>query len=140
MKNFDVQSAELNVSNHFAFSYIANPANLPSWAQAFASVGNGKAWMRTPNGEVEIDLIVKSSPEYGAVDWFMIFPDGSTAVAYSRIVKLTDSKCVYCFVLTPPPVPLELLEGALESQSKILAEELLTLKSILETTFTKYKY
>lgn len=124
MKNFDVQSADLNVSKDFAFSYIANPVNLPSWAQAFASVGNGKALMRTPNGEVEINLIVKSSPEYGSVDWHMSFPDGNTAVAYSRVVRLTDSSCAYCFVLTPPPVPLELLEGALESQSKYLLKNL----------------
>jgi hypothetical protein len=35
-------------------------------------------------------------------------------------------------VLTPPPVPLEELEGALEAQSAILTQELAALKRILE--------
>ena len=97
-----------------------------------ASVTPGKAVLRTPNGEVEIGLVVQSSAEQGTIDWLMTFPDSSVATAFSRVVKLDSKNCVYTFILTPPPVALEMLEGALEAQSRIIAEELQKLKKILE--------
>ncbi|OQX12368.1 MAG: hypothetical protein BWK73_15015 [Thiothrix lacustris] len=132
MKTFDVQAISLNLPQQQAFAFIAEATNLPKWAQAFASVTSKRALMRTPNGEVEIDLDVRASVESGTVDWYMTFPDGSIAVAYSRVIKLNHDSCVYSFILTPPPVPLEQLEGALEMQSKTLTEELAKLKGILE--------
>jgi len=132
MKNFDIQAISLNVPKQQAFAFIAEATNLPKWAQAFASVTSTRALMRTPNGEVEIALDVRVSAESGTVDWYMTFPDGSTAVAYSRVIELNRDNCAYSFILTPPPVPLEQLEGALEMQSKTLTEELAKLKGILE--------
>ena len=79
-----------------------------------------------------IDLEVEASPERGTVDWRMTFPDRSVATAFSRVVELDGDRCVFSFVLTPPPVPLEQLEGALDAQSRTLAEELRKLKAILE--------
>lgn len=132
MKNFDVQSVLLQVPQDLAFTFIADGNLLPMWAQAFHTVSGRYALMRTAQGEIEIDLEIKASAQYGTVDWVMTFPDKSVAVAYSRLVCLSQESCVFCFVLTPPPVPLEQLEGALQAQSKILAEELLTLKEIIE--------
>jgi hypothetical protein len=132
MKKFDVQGIDLHTTQRMAFSYIADPMRLPQWTSAFASVAKGRAVMRTPNGAIEIGLIVQSSEEHGTVDWLMTFPDGSVASAFSRVVELDSENCVYTFVLTPPPVPLERLEGALEAQSRTLAEELQSLKRILE--------
>lgn len=132
MKKFDVQGVDLQTTREAAFAYIADPTHLPQWTNAFAAVTDGKAMLRTPAGEVEIDLIVRSSEQHGTVDWFMTFPDGSVATAFSRVVALDAEHCAYTFVLTPPPVPLEQLEGTLKAQSRILAEELLNLKRILE--------
>ena len=132
MKKFDVQGVELRTSQRRAFSYIADPTHLPLWTSAFASAANGRAVMRTPNGEVEIDLVVRPSEEQGTIDWLMTFPDSSVATAFSRVVRLDSKSCVFAFVLTPPPVPLEQLEGALEAQSRTLAGELQNLKRILE--------
>ena len=132
MKKFDVQGVDLHTTQKEAFSYIADPMHLPQWTNAFASVTGRRAVMRTPNGEIEIDLMVRSSEEQGTVDWFMTFPDGSVATAFSRVVELDPEHCAYTFVLTPPPVPLEQLEGTLKEQSRILAEELQNLKRILE--------
>lgn len=132
MKNFDIQAISLNVPKQQAFAFIAEATNLPKWAQAFASVTSKQALMRTPNGEVEIALDVRSSVEAGTVDWHMTFPDGNIAVAYSRVIELNRDHCVYSFILTPPPVPLEQLEGALGMQSKTLTDELAKLKEILE--------
>ena len=132
MKNFDVQGIELNVSRSRAVAFIADPAQLPRWTSAFASVTAGRAVMRTPSGEVAIDLEVDASPERGTIDWRMRFPDRSMATAFSRVVEMSPDRCIFTFVLTPPPMPLELLEGALEVQSRTLAEELEKLKEILE--------
>lgn len=132
MKMFDVQGIEIRVAYERAFSYIADPMQLPQWTNAFATVANRRAMLRTPNGELEIGLEVKSSSEHGIVDWLMTFPDGSAATAFSRVMQLGAQYCVYTFVLTAPPVPLELLEGALQAQSKTLEEELHNLKRILE--------
>lgn len=132
MKNFDVQSIFLQVPQELALTFIADGSLLPMWTQAFAHVNGERALMRTPNGEVEIDLKIRASAEHGTVDWIMTFPDQSIATAYSRLICLSHDSCVFCFILTPPPVPLEQLEGTLQVQSKILAEELLSLKKLIE--------
>ena len=132
MKMFDVQGIAISAPQARAFTYIADRAKLPAWTNAFASVTTEHAVLRTPNGEMQIGLAVQSSPVHGTVDWIMTFPDGSVALAYSRVMSLDAQNCVYTFVLTPPPVPLEQLEGALQAQSKTLAEELIKLKKILE--------
>jgi uncharacterized protein YndB with AHSA1/START domain len=133
MKRFDVQGIDIQASRKQVFSYIADPKHLPEWANAFASVADGRALMRTPMGEIEIDLQVQASEGMGTIDWLMTFPDGSVATAFSRVMQLDTKSCVFAFVLTPPPVPLEQLEGALEAQSRTLAGELKNLKRILES-------
>ncbi|SKA23380.1 hypothetical protein SAMN02745119_03268 [Trichlorobacter thiogenes] len=132
MKRFDVKGVELQVDMKRAFAYIADPTNLPQWTSAFASVTKSGAVLRTPNGEVEIGLSVPSSEEQGTIDWIMTFPDGSVASAFSRLVPIDSKSCVFTFVLTLPPVPLEQLEGALEAQAQTLTEELNKLKELLE--------
>ena len=132
MRHFDVQGIELSVPRSQALAFIANPAQLPKWTNAFASVTGGQAVMHTPGGEVTVDLDVQTSPEQGTVDWRMTFPDRSVATAFSRVVGMERDRCIFSFVLMPPPVPLEQLEGALEAQSRTLAEELRKLKEILE--------
>jgi hypothetical protein len=62
----------------------------------------------------------------------MTFPDGNVARAYSRVVADGADSCIYSFILTRPPVPLERIEGALEEQSQTLREELRNLRAILE--------
>lgn len=131
MKRFELQGVELPVPAKDAFRYIAGPARLPEWTDAFTEVDDGRAVMRTPEGRVEVDLRVEADPDRGTVDWSMGFPDGSVATAFSRLVDLGGGRCAYTFVLTPPPVPLEALEGALEAQAHILREELSRLGAIL---------
>ncbi|MGH2362202.1 MAG: SRPBCC family protein [bacterium] len=132
MRSFDVQGIDLAVPRSKAFAFIADPAQLPKWTNAFAAVTAGRAVMRTPSGEVMIDLEVQASAEKGTVDWRMRFPDHSVATAFSRLVELDRHRCIFSFVLTPPPVPLDQLEGTLQAQSRTLAEKLRKLKEILE--------
>ena len=132
MKKFDIQSIDFNVAKSRAFKYISDPNNLPQWTNAFSSVTKGNAVMQTPEGQVDIELEVRASSEYGSIDWRMTFPDRSVATAFSRIVEIDKEHSIFCFILMPPPVPLEKLEGTLEAQSRILEEELKVLKIILE--------
>jgi hypothetical protein len=132
MQHFDIQGIAIDVPGSKALTFIADPTNLPAWAHAFASVSGGRAVMRTPNGEVGIELEVHASAESGTVDWQMQFPNGSMARAHSRVVAAGADRCIYVFLLTPPPVPLEELEGTLDAQSRTLTDELRRLKELLE--------
>ena len=132
MKRFDVQGVEIAAPSPQVHEFVADPRMLPRWAEAFESASDGAVVLRTPQGRVEVALTTEASREYGTVDWRITFPDGSVARAHSRIVSIDRDRCAFTFVLTPPPVPLEALEGALEAQSRTLARELVTLKGLLE--------
>lgn len=132
MKTFDVQEIEIAAPAAKAHRYIADPTNLPRWTHAFSVADEGQAVMRTPNGEVKVNLRTASDPATGVIDWTMGFPDGSQGSAYSRVVPVGTDRCVYVFVLLAPPVPLEMLEGALSAQIETLAKELRAVKEIIE--------
>ena len=132
MKTYDVQAVELEVPAARAFEVIADPGQLPSWAEAFASADRSSAVLRTPAGPVRVALAVDASPAAGTVDWRMTFENGSVGRAHSRVVALDAHRCVYTFVLHAPPVALEAIEGALEAQRVTLARELQRLKTLVE--------
>jgi hypothetical protein len=132
MKTFEVHSTVIDAPFERVFAFVATAEKLPEWTAAFQRVGGGKALMQSPNGTVDIALSVKASREQGTIDWFMTFPNGNVAKAYSRVVADGSDSCIYTFILTRPPVPLERIEGALEEQSQTLREELRNLRAILE--------
>lgn len=127
MQDFDVQTVELAAPFDVAFRYVADPRTLPEWTHAFRSVSDGRATLATPKGAVDVRLEVNASRETGTVDWVMTFPDGSVGRAFSRLVD-RGGRSLYSFVLLAPPVPLELVEGALAEQSRTLREELAALQ------------
>lgn len=133
MEMFDVQGVEIEATSQRVFEFVREPANLPRWAQAFASAAPGRARFETPAGAVEVALDVSANVAAGTVDWRLTFPDGGVGVAQSRVTETTRGTCIYSFVLHAPPVALEQVEGALEAQSVTLRSELATLKSLLES-------
>jgi hypothetical protein len=132
MDMFDVQGIEIMAPCHKVFEFVKQPANLPQWARAFASVAEGRARLETPNGSVDIGLHVLADAETGVVDWRLVFPTGAVGIAQSRVTETTRGTSIYSFVLHAPPVALEEVEGALEAQHFVLRSELATLKSLLE--------
>lgn len=132
MKTFDVQSIGIDRPAQEVFEYVANPANLSNWTNAFKSADDEKAELVTPAGAVPIALKTDAQPQAGTVDWFMTFPDGGIGSAYSRVTANGEDKAIYSFVLMAPPVALEALEGALNEQMAILAKELVGLKAVIE--------
>lgn len=132
MKTFDVQSVGIEKPANTAYRFIANPANLPKWTNAFKRADNHSADLATPNGAVPIKLVTIADEKAGSIDWKLTFPDRAVGWAYSRVTPNGDKGCVYSFVLMAPPVPLEALEGALAEQMQTLAKELKSLKAVLE--------
>jgi hypothetical protein len=132
MKNFDVQAIDIYRPANFVFDYVAQPANLPQWTHAFTRADATSADMATPNGALAIGLATSVDRQRGTIDWAMTMPDGSTGHAFSRVTPDGHERAIYSFVLMAPPVPLEMLEGALTAQIAILAEELVSLKANLE--------
>src|SRR5688572_10511344 len=109
-----------------------DPRNLPRWTHAFRRADEESAALATLNGNVDIGLSTQADEDSGTVDWELRFPDGSTGVAQSRVTQSPRGSSIYSFVLHAPPVPLEQLEGALDSQRVTLQQELAQLKRILE--------
>jgi hypothetical protein len=132
MKMFDVQGIEIMVSPARLFEFVRESGNLPSWAHAFVSAGDGRARLETPAGAVDVSLDVSADAETGTVDWRLTFPDGGVGLAQSRVTETTRGTSIYSFVLHAPPVALEQVEGALDAQISTLKTELVTLKSLME--------
>jgi hypothetical protein len=135
MRTFDVQSIEIQAPRAKLLGFLRDPRNLPRWAQAFRSADHERARLVSPSesvGGVDIRLQTFCHPEAGTVDWRLEFPDGSVALAQSRVTETTRGTSIYSFVLHAPPVPLEQVEGALEAQRATLARELMTLKTLME--------
>jgi uncharacterized protein YndB with AHSA1/START domain len=121
MRPFDVQGIEIAVPAEKVFQFVRKPGNLPRWAQGFETADEQRARMTTT-----------AEPAARTVDWRLEFPDGSVAVAQSRVTETTRGTSIYSFVLHAPPVPLEQLEGALDAQRRTLRAELATLKQLME--------
>jgi hypothetical protein len=132
MKTFDVQGVGINKPAGTVFAFVAEPSNLPRWTHAFKSADSRSAELVTPNGAVPISLQTVTNEGHGTIDWKMTFPDGTVGVAYSRVTPDGADRAVYSFVLMAPPVPLEMLEGALSAQMEIPTKELSALKGLLE--------
>jgi hypothetical protein len=132
MRMFDVQGIEIAAPRRKVFEFLKDPGNLPLWAHAFVSAGDGRARLSTPEGAVDVGLDVSAHPEMGVVDWRLVFPDSSIGIAQSRVTETTRGTCIYSFVLHAPPIALEQVEGALEAQRALLQSELATLKSLME--------
>jgi hypothetical protein len=132
MRMFDVQGIEIMAPRHKVFAFVREPGNLPRWAHAFVSAGDGRARLETPAGAVDIGVEVSADALTGTVDWRLAFPDGRVGIAQSRVTETARGTCIFTFVLHAPPVALEQVEGALEAQSETLRSELATLKSLME--------
>jgi hypothetical protein len=132
MRLFDIQAVEIIAARHKVFEFLKEPTNLPQWAHAFVSAGDGRARLETPDGAVDVRLDVTADANTGVVDWRLGFPDGTTGIAQSRVTETSRETCIYSFVLHAPPVALEHIEGALDAQRALLQSELATLKSLME--------
>jgi hypothetical protein len=133
MRTFDVQGIEIKASRDRVFEFLRDPRNLPRWAHAFKAIDGDRARLETPAGAVDVRVSTFANASAGTVDWRLEFPDQTIALAQSRVTETTRGTCIYSFVLHAPPLPLELVEGALEAQRATLQKELSTLKTLIES-------
>jgi hypothetical protein len=133
MRLFEVHGIEIVAAPGTVFRFVSDPRNLPRWAHAFKAADDGRARLETPAGTIDVELRTEGNSASGTVDWRLAFPDGSVALAQSRVSETTRGTSIYSFVLHAPPVPLEQIEGALDQQSATLKQELAKLKEILES-------
>ncbi|MGQ8366200.1 hypothetical protein [Glaciecola sp. 1036] len=129
---YAIRSILINQPYTKVFGYLSNPFNLPNWTNAFSKVEAKTAVLATDQGQVTIGLRTLAESDVGNIDWVMTFPDSSVATAFSRVIPLSEERSLYCFTLTPPPAPLQELEGILTEQTSILEKELENVKAILE--------
>jgi hypothetical protein len=131
MRLFDVQSIEIRAHRNEVFDFVRGPENLPRWARAFASAGNGRARLETPNGTVDVVLDVSAVAAAGTVDWRLVSGRrrGRRAIPRDR----DNARNVHLQLRSArTPVAPEQIEGALEAQSRTLRAELTTLKELME--------
>ena len=67
MQMFDLQGIEIEAPRGKVFEFLQQPANLPRWAHAFVSAGDGRARLETPAGAVDVDLKVLADAATGVV-------------------------------------------------------------------------
>ena len=53
MRMFDVQGIEITAPRRKVFEFLREPANLPRWAHAFVSAGNGCARLEHVEGALD---------------------------------------------------------------------------------------
>ena len=93
----DTQTITLPVSAEEAFTFLAQPENLPRWAVGFARGirREGDAWIvQTAQGEMPVRVVADATR--GTIDFHMSISPNLEAVAYSRVVP-NDSGAEYVF-------------------------------------------
>lgn len=130
-RNFEVLSTGIHCEYTRAFNYIADGGNLPAWTNQFVKVAGDQASFDTFNGVVDVTFEVHASAEHGTIDTRLIFPDGQSGWAYSRLTRNGEG-VIYAFNFILPPMPEAALVKAHARQKANIEDELAKLKAILE--------
>jgi hypothetical protein len=116
----DTQTITLPVSAEEAFTFLAQPENLPRWAVCFAHGirREGDAWIvQTAQGEMPVRVVADATR--GTIDFHMGIAPRLEAVAYSRVVP-NDSGAEYVFTQFQLP---GMSDEVFAAQRAALAEE-----------------
>lgn len=127
---FGTVSEELPASFESAFSYIADPSNLPEWALAFKQADSTSAVIALPEGDTPIGLTTTISKEAGTIDWYMKMPDQSILRALSRLNASTEQSSVYTFTFFVNNVADDQLDDKLAEMRAVIEQEFDNLRKI----------
>jgi hypothetical protein len=103
MRTFEVHGVEIHATASTVCAFVGDPCNLPRWAAAFCTADHERAELRTPRGTVAVGLRTDASEAASTVDWRLAFPDGTVALAQSRVTETMRGSSIYSFVLHAPP-------------------------------------
>jgi hypothetical protein len=129
-------SSSKHVSEHVdrppadVYAYVADPANLPSWAQGLGStvehVG-GEWFVETPGGRARVAFAARN--DLGVLDHEVTTPSGETVYVPMRVVPDGDG-CEVVFTVRRTP---GMTQEELERDAGLVAADLARLKQLLET-------
>lgn len=107
------------------FDFVADPNNLPRWAPKFALAvrPEGEDWL-VDQGEAEVRITVRVSPEHGTVD--LLSAADRRRGAFSRVVPNGDGS-EYLFTLF---FSAGTDRAAIDAQMAVVEEELRTIRAI----------
>lgn len=133
MNNFAIIAKEFSVSYEKAFSFIADPRNLPKWTVFFREADERSALLEFPDGEVRrIPMKTISSIETGLIDWHMTMLDNSIYMSWSRLVGLKNGNTLYNFMFYVRPVPPDEVQATLAEQKRLVETEFNNLEQIFQ--------
>jgi uncharacterized protein YndB with AHSA1/START domain len=126
----DTQTISIDTPASQVFDFVADPANLPRWAIAFAKEvqADGDAWLVTTGDGGKVSLRPVTDEQLGVVDFHMVMPGGVESVARSRVVP-RDGGSEFVFTqVQAPGIPEEMFDRFVET----VAHELTALKAVME--------
>jgi hypothetical protein len=124
------KSISINCPVEKAFDFVANAANWPQFAIhnvfSIQLAENGYWLMETPRGEGK--LKIHPQKQYGLLDHEFLDKGEGKWVVPARVVSTPEGCHLMMTFSKPPELPAQLFEEGM----KLLEEEFLTLKKILE--------
>jgi hypothetical protein len=111
------------------YTYIVNPANLPSWAAGLSGSieqRDGRWFAESPMGEVEVAFVPENP--YFVLDHDVTLPDGTTFTNPMRVIA-HDTGCEVVFTLRRRP---DQSDDDYAADSAAIRTDLATLKQLLE--------
>lgn len=126
----DTQTISIHSPAEAVYTFVADPANLPRWAIAFAKGVTAKddVWLVTTSEGAEVSLRTVTDEALGVVDWHMVMPGGIESVARSRVVPRGEGSEFLFTQVQVPGVPDEMFDRLVQT----VEHELTTLKAVME--------
>ena len=128
-----VVSLAVDVPADAVYDYAHRIENLPHWAAGLATTlhnENGQWFTDSPTGRVTIAMAPRNP--YGVLDHDVTLPDGVTLHIAFRVTTTGDGSLLSFVVLRMPGMTDE----AFEQDVAVVAQDLTTLKILLETRAT----
>ena len=124
----DTQAVTVPGGYRSIFTFLADPANLPTWAFGFARGirREGERWV-VVTGHGEVPVRVEADEARGVIDFHLEPAPGVEAVAYSRLLPNGDGAEYVFTQFQTPGMPDDIFSG----QRAALAEELAILPAII---------
>lgn len=124
-------STDINLNPRAVYDFAADPANLPKWASGLAGsevTRDGDHWStQSPMGVVAFTFAPDN--EYGVLDHEVTLPSGETTYNPMRVIRNQQGSEVIFSLRRGPGMS----DADFERDAEVVAEDLATLKSVLET-------
>lgn len=123
-------SIDIDRDPRAVYNYAADPVNLPKWASGLAGAEvtrDGDHWsMQSPMGAVTLTFAPDN--EYGVLDHEVTLPSGETTYNPMRVIQNEQGSEVIFSLRRGSGMS----DADFERDSEVVAEDLATLKSVLE--------